>query len=150
MNKLIDVEKALTEDDLKLFEKNFDVIIPQSIKNHYLKYNGGYPENTVFYSADDDREYVINYFFSIGGYGGKKIEKTLTLLRDENVFPNWLIPFADDIGGDIFAYSLRNGEEGSIYYYSHEFDYGENPEEHVTKLADNIEAFLEVLLSEEE
>ena len=36
MNKFIDVEKALTEDDLKLFEKNFDVIIPQSIKNRLI------------------------------------------------------------------------------------------------------------------
>ena len=45
---------------------------------------------------------------------------------------------------------IREGEEGAIYYYSHDFDYGENPEEHVTKLADNIEVFLESLLPEEE
>lgn len=45
---------------------------------------------------------------------------------------------------------MRKGEEGSIYFYSHEFDPGENPEEHVTKLADDIETFLEVLRPEEE
>ena len=150
MNNFIDVEKSLTEYDLKEFEKKFNIMMPQTIKNHYLKYNGGYPEKTVFYSEEDDIEYTINYFFSIGCNGGMKIEEILPLLRDENVFPNWLVPLADDIGGDLFTYSIRNGEEGAIYYYSHEFEYGDNPEEHATKLADNIETFLEALLPEEE
>lgn len=150
MNSFIDVERALTEDDLRKFERAFNIQMPQSIKQHYLKYNGGYPERTVFYSEEDDIEYTVNYFFSIGGNDGMKVEETMSLLSDEKVFPKWLVPLADDAGGDLFAYSIREGEEGAIYYYSHDFDYGENPEEHVTKLADNIEVFLESLLPEEE
>lgn len=39
------------------------------------------------------------------------IEKTLPLLRDEKIFPIWLVPLANDEGGNLFAYSIRNGEE---------------------------------------
>ena len=54
------------------------------------------------------------------------------------------------MGGDIFAYSIRAGEEGSIYYYSHEFDYGENPEKYVTFLSKDIDTFLESLIPDDD
>ena len=97
-----------------------------------------------------DREYAVNYFFSIGCEGGKTIEKTLSIIRDDSVFPSWLVPLADEMGGDIFAYSTRAGEEGAIYYYSHEFSYGENPEKYVTFLAKDIDTFLEALISDDD
>ena len=139
----------LTEEDLKQFEQTYDILIPQSIKNHYLKYNGGYPERNVFVSEGNEREYVVNYFYSIGCGDDMALEKTLPLLG-KDIFPDWLVPLADDIGGDIFAYSIRKGEEGAIYYYSHEFEYGENPEENVTRLSDDINTFLDSLILEEE
>lgn len=148
-NNFFNVKNTLIEEDLKLFEQTYNILIPQSIKNHYLKYNGGYPERNVFVSEEDKREYTVNYFYSIESGDGMAIEKILPLL-DNMIFPDWLVPLADDIGGDIFAYSIRKGEEGVIYYYSHEFEYGENPEEYVTRLSDDIETFLDSLIAEEE
>ena len=60
------------------------------------------------------------------------------------------MPLADELGGDIFAYSLRASEEGTIYYYSHEFEYGENPEKYVTFLAQDIDTFLDSLTPDDE
>lgn len=149
-NKFINTKRSLTNDDLKQFESNFNVKIPEKIKNHYLKFNGGYPERSIFHLNGCDREYAVNYFFSIGCESGKTLEKTLSIIRDDSIFPSWLIPLADEMGGDIFAYSLRAGEEGAIYYYSHDFEYGKNPEEYVTFLAEDIDSFLEALTPDED
>ena len=149
-NKFLNTKRLLTNDDLKQFESKFNVVMPEKIKKHYLKFNGGYPERSIFHLGGRDREYAVNYFFSIGCEGGKTIEKTLSIIRDDSVFPSWLVPLADETGGDIFAYSTRAGEEGAIYYYSHEFSYGENPEKYVTFLAKDIDTFLEALISDDD
>ena len=119
--------------------------MPYKIKEHYIKYNGGYPERNVFCIKGDDTKYIIDYFYSIGCSEGNMLEKVLPLLRDSNVFPEWLVPLADEEGGDIFAYSIKKEDEGAIYYYSHEFEYGENPENYIKFLAKDIEIFLESL-----
>ena len=149
-NKFLNTKRSLTNDDLKQFESKFNVVMPEKIKKHYLKFNGGYPERSIFHLGGRDREYAVNYFFSIGCEGRKTIEKTLSIIRDDSVFPSWLVPLADEMGGDIFAYSTRAGEEGAIYYYSHEFSYGENPEKYVTFLAKDIDTFLEALISDDD
>jgi hypothetical protein len=38
---------------------------------------------------------------------------------------------------------------GAIYYYDHEFEYGEDPEDHVTYLAESITIFINSLVEEE-
>lgn len=149
-NNFINTKRSLTNDDLKQFESKFNVVMPEKIKRHYLKYNGGYPERNIFKLDGNEREYAVNYFFSIGCEGGKTIEKIWPIIRDDTVFPSWLVPLADEMGGDIFAYSIRAGEEGSIYYYSHEFDYGENPEKYVTFLSKDIDTFLESLIPDDD
>ncbi|MBQ3583718.1 MAG: hypothetical protein IJA27_03295 [Lachnospiraceae bacterium] len=45
---------------------------------------------------------------------------------------------------------FRKKEEGAIYYYSHEFEYGENPEKSIKFLAKDIDAFLNCLDFEED
>ena len=149
-NNFFGVKRALTDGDLKQFETEYNIAMPLKIREHYLKYNGGYPERNVFYSVEDERQYIVNYFFSIGCGEGMTIEKTLPLLRDEKIFTIWLVPLANDEGGNLFAYSIRNGEEGAIYYYSHEFEYGENPEKYIKYLSKDIDAFLNSLDFEEE
>lgn len=42
-------------------------------------------------------------------------------------------------------FSTRRKDNGSIYYYNHEFDYGEDPKEHITFLAASITQLLDRL-----
>lgn len=148
-NIFFSVKKRLTDDDLREFETENNIVMPKKIREHYLRFNGGYPERNVFGSMKDERKYIVNYFFSIGCEEGLTIEKTFPLLRDEKIFPVWLVPLANDEGGNLFAYSLRKGEEGAIYYYSHEFEYGENSEQYIKYLSKDIDAFLNCLDFEE-
>ena len=83
-NNFFGVKRALTDGALKQFETEYNIAMPLKIREHYLKYNGGYPERNVFYSVEDERQYIVNYFFSIGCGEGMTIEKTLPLLRESH------------------------------------------------------------------
>lgn len=47
-NNFFGVKRALTDGDLKQFETEYNIAMPLKIREHYLKYNGGYPERNVF------------------------------------------------------------------------------------------------------
>lgn len=136
-------KRQLSEEDIKDFEKKYKIDMPNEIKKHYLYFNGGYPEKSLFIS--NDANYVVNYFCSIGCNEGLSVEKILFLLTDKNIFPQWLIPLADDESGNLFCYSVHPESKGKIYYYNHEFEYGDNPENHITYLANNIFDFINAL-----
>lgn len=53
-------------------------------------------------------------------------------------------------GGNLFCFSVREFDFGAVYYYDHEFEYGEDPEEHITWLAESLTAFLNALTENEE
>ena len=148
-NLFMNTKRKLTEKDINEFQTKNKIAMPQEIKSHYLEYNGGYPEKTVF-RAKNGQEYEVNYFLSISCGEGLALEKTLILLDDETAFPKWLVPFANDEGGNLFCYSIRTGEEGAIYYYDHEFEYGENPEENVILLSTSIINFINSLEENED
>lgn len=114
-----------------------------------IYYNGGYPEKCIFVDADG-RKYEVEHFIPIKNSSNKRsLEKVLSLLYDDKVLPSWLIPLADEAGGDLYCYSLRENEIGAIYYWSHEFVYGENPEEHIKYLASNIKQFINAMIEYE-
>ncbi len=122
------------------FWKKYKIDIPNEIKIHYLNFNGGYPEKSLL--IVDGVNYVVNYFCSIGCNGGVSVEKILSLLNDKKIFPQWLIPLANDESGNFFCYSVKPESRGKIYYYNHEFEYGEN---NTTYLANNIFDFINAL-----
>ena len=149
-NPILDAHGKAKKEDLDRIEQKFHVKIPAEVREHYLMYNGGYPERAVFTDKNGE-EYIVGWFIPIRRGKGRSIEKTLGLLReDDGVIPEWLIPFADEDGGNLFCFSVRESDFGTIYYYEHEFEYGEDPEEHVTCLAESLTAFINSLTEEEE
>ena len=36
-------EQKLTAEELAAFEQQYNIALPKAFKEHYLKYNGGYP-----------------------------------------------------------------------------------------------------------
>lgn len=89
------------------------------------------------------------YRAKISGEKKRSVENMLRLLREDEAIPNRLIPFADEDGGNLFCFSVREEDYGAIYYYDHEFEYGEDPEDHVTYLAESITIFINSLVEEE-
>lgn len=148
-NIILHTHGKVEEEDLACIEQKFHVKFPAAVREHYLTYNGGYPEKPVF-TDKNGNTYNVDWFIPISGRKGRSVEKILVLLREDDAIPEWLIPFADEAGGNLFCFSVRESDCGAIYYYNHEFEYGENPEEHVTFLAESITTFINTLVGNED
>lgn len=148
-NAFVNTKVMLNECDLQEIEKKFNFKIPSDIYKHYLLYNGGYPEKCIFVDAAGVR-YEVEHFIPIKNSSNKRsLDKVLSLLYDDNILPSWLVPLADEAGGDLYCYSLRENEIGAIYYWSHEFEYGENAEAQIKYLASNIKQFINSMIEDE-
>ena len=147
-NRILRAYEKAKAEDLECIEQKFQVKIPAAVREHYLAYNGGYPEKPVFTDKSGDA-YIVNWFIPVCSEKKRSVENMLRLLREDEAIPNWLIPFADEDGGTLFRFSVREEDCGAIYYYNHEFGYGGNPEEYVTYLAETITIFINSLVEEE-
>lgn len=148
-NQILDTCGKAKKEDLDRIELKFHIKIPADIRKHYLAYNGGYPERAAF-TDENGEQYLVDSFIPVRNGKGRSVEKTLGLLREDDAIPDWLIPFADEDGGNLFCFSVRASDFGSIYYYDHEFEYGENPEEYVTYLAESITVFINSMIEEDD
>ena len=149
-NQILCAEGKAKKEDLDRIEQKFHVKIPADVREHCLAYNGGYPEKPIFTDKNGD-EYFVDLFIPVRDGKKRPMEKTLELLRaDDGVIPEWLIPFAEEDGGNLFCFSVRESDFGAIYYYDHEFEYGEDLEEHITWLAESITAFINALTEDED
>ena len=134
-NKILESKQPISLNDIKYIENKYKFSMPENIKKHYLKYNGGYPEKSM-YTTDNGEEVIVEWFIPIKREDGRNdLDSVLGILREDNTIPNWLIPFSDEAGGDLYCYSLRENELGAIYYWSHEF----NNDVYITK---SLEEFL--------
>lgn len=117
MPKLSDCSAPLTKEDIKKFELELNVQIPASMKNFYLKYNGGTPSPYCFQPQDEDWDWVeINAFFPIKErtVAFETIEVIAKDIWSRNLMPCNLLPFAMDSGGNYYTLNLKNKK---IYYY---------------------------------
>lgn len=128
-NNFNNTERQISNNDLMIIEAMYKFTFPKDIREHYLTYNGGEPEKYVLRNGED--EYIVNGFIPIKynlAKGATNLEFVLEILRKDNILPEWLIPFADDSGGNFYCFSIRKSDEGSIYYWSHEVvDKSEKP-----------------------
>lgn len=132
---------VIGEADAENFRKITGVEIPDDLKNHFLKYNGGRPIPSCF--ENDVDKFCIRSFLVIA-YGDENysLESTYLDLKSNDLFPSGYLPFAMDEGGDYFLYSMRN-DFGSIYF--NQSEYYEEPDRFMIKLSDNFGKFLNSL-----
>lgn len=141
-NQILETEKNISKFDLLEVEKEFSFTFPNEIKEHYLSFNGGEPEKYMFDGM------TIQLFLSIK-YGDYTLESSLKNMRDECLISDWLIPFAEDAGGDFYCFSLRKEEEGAIYIWRNDdFDY-DHKESAISYVTDSIISFINGMIDEE-
>lgn len=148
-NRFSGTGKNLLESELNDVQKKFAFKFPNEVKEFYLEYNGGEPERYIFVDSDGDI-FTVQKFLPIK-YSNKKnntIEGYLEDFREDGILPEWLIPFAYDPGGDIYGFSTRTEDNGAIYYWSHECDSDEDPEDYLIKLSDSMYSFINKLTND--
>lgn len=116
--EFLQTEQKLTLADIDDFERKIGLKLPQDFKEHYLKFNGGYP--AFEYVKGVKNIFTINSFDSIK-YGVLPIEKLIDDFQKSGVDFNHKIPFANDNGDNIFLISLDSSDYGKIYIIEAEF-----------------------------
>lgn len=142
--KFYKCEKAITEIDLINIEKRLDTKLPEDFKTHYLKFNGGEPEKTLWIDKDNRFENIeIRDFISFLYNQDFKDDPAFSL--PERVIEEWenkevlvnLIPFAMDWLGN---YICINKKDHKIHY----FDRDKEPQIS-TLISPTFRAFIEIL-----
>jgi len=142
MVELVNCEKKITEEDYAEFEKNFSTELPQSLKGHYLRVNGGFLGEK---DVEDDLWGLPVGGFNPIKYGNVTIEKIISdisTIRNidtgEEYKEGQYVPFAYDNGGHTIFISLKGSDYGCIYLYDCDgdgfFEISEGFEKFINKL----------------
>ncbi|MCH4829576.1 hypothetical protein B0A56_12855 [Flavobacterium columnare NBRC 100251 = ATCC 23463] len=150
-NSFVNVAKSITQKEIEEVESYIGGTFPTEFKEHYIKFNGGFPVNDRYCMQDYDTYTSINGFIPIKYHYDNNdnwtLEQTFDHFNKKGYLPLYLIAFASDYGGNKFCIDLRTGDVFLVF-----MDLGhpqENPNA-IRKIADNFESFVNNLEEEEE
>ena len=106
-------------DEIKAFQEEWGLTLPDDFAAFYLKSNGGYPP----FDAVEGEEYVfdIDWFMPIK-YGEVTIDMILRDNREDGVDMKGMLPFAADEYDNLFVLSLSPADYGKVYVIGQEED----------------------------
>src|SRR5258708_7250633 len=136
----------LVAADLDDVEGRFGFKFPKEFRDHYLQFNGGYPEKDRF--VDHAGVCIIHEFLPIRyGNADLTLEHSVQQVKvNSSLLPAYLVQFAVDPGGDYYCFSTRENDYGAIYM----FRMDGNPQRMGEFLSTSLNEFLGKLRSREE
>jgi hypothetical protein len=131
-------------DDIVDFEKKYELIFPDYLKEFFLLYNGAGTEEYRYLKGPS---YSVNSFLPLYSDINASLDLILPAVRDpeEGIGRNDLVPFATDPGGRPFYVSTGESDYGSVYYDV----WGLAEKEPLRKIADSFEEFIDGLQKDE-
>lgn len=121
MLEFYDCEKNITEQEIQIIETKLETVFPEDFKKHYLTWNGGKPNKSLFLNENTyDVEIEIRDFIPMKFHQDFGDDPDFTLEgRTQNEWkdlriPNYLIPYAFDWGGN---YICIHKDNGTIFFY---------------------------------
>lgn len=151
MNIFRETRPAVVEDEIRDAGIEMGVSFPDEMKTHYLRYNGGVPENPCW-EQEDGITFCISEFLPIKYPSeGGTLESTYKRLIEKKIIPNTLIPFAVDWGGNYFC----TDPDGYVYFYatdawSDKLTLEENQRKATRMLCESLSQFIEQLIPDED
>ena len=142
--------EVVSDERINYVEETIGVKFPKSYRELVKRCDGGYPVKDEFDYYDEDFEEVLPG--SIGGFlnlGESPYGHVLKLFYSPpEFFPEGLIAFTDNGGGDFVCFDYRQGKDNldpPIVYWSHEADEGKD----ISFIAPNFDAFIKMLYRSE-
>lgn len=140
--------KVLTKADIEEAETKLGFSFPESFIEHYLKYNGGEPSKTYFYSEESGIEIDIQIFAPIKyRYSEcdqlKTVEEKYAFFKGISELMSEYLPFANDYGGNPICVNVKTGKVYIVW-----MDLGEISQKCFRYLAENFDEFLDGLAEE--
>jgi hypothetical protein len=122
--------------------------IPPSYREFLTQHDGGRPVNYCFSFEHEDRtlEEVVKKFFGVAppaSRGATNLVSTVEILMDR--VPYGVLPIACDPFGNLICLDGRDGRDGPVYFWDHEYE-GEPPDEaNLYEIAPDLQTFLDSL-----
>jgi cell wall assembly regulator SMI1 len=127
--------------------------LPSEFRQHYLKYNGGIPEDNLFPGNGEWEPLEVTGFYpikhkkSVADSESSLLIEHYHLMLGKDVIPDRMLPFACDPGGNFFCLDLH---DGSVHFYATDgFDptlsVAENFVKAQRRLAGSFESFMDDL-----
>ncbi|MFC9711523.1 SMI1/KNR4 family protein [Paenibacillus sp. NPDC056933] len=111
--------EKITINDIREFEGEYVLKLPEQYVDFLLRYNGGYPEKSTFKISDEEGESVVNKFYGIGNMKGN-LGKVFEVLDGE--LPEGFISIANDPGGNEICIGTGERYFGEIYFWMHDME----------------------------
>lgn len=157
-NQFHSCSQPIGNSDLDACETILKRKLPSDFRQHYLKYNGGIPEDNLFPGNDEWEPLEVTGFFPIRHKKSAADPQSSLLIEHyhlmcaKDVIPDRMLPFAYDPGGNFFCLDM---EEGSVYFYATDaFDptlsVADNFLKAQRRLADSFEVFMGHLIHNSE
>ena len=140
--------KKLTRADITEVEAKLGFPFPESLIKHYLRYNGGAPSKTYFYSEESDTEIEVQSFAPIK-YRYHECDKITTVeekymhFQQLSRFMFDYLPFANDYGGNPVCVHVKTGKVYIVW-----MDLGEITQRCFCYLSENFDTFIDGLREE--
>ncbi len=119
----------LTTETLLSIEKDFNIVLPNNLKEFLLKNNASTPSEKYFDTLTSKEE-MLNNIIDFNYESIESFEKIY--IRLKKVLPSDTIPFAKDSFGN---YICMNTSDEKIVFYEHE-------NQQTVYVADNLEEFI--------
>lgn len=125
---ILDSATPITEQDIALVEQRLGKSIPPVYRTFLLAHNGGRPQPDGFSSYGEKGglhdQSRVDWLFGINtGAYYNDLEQHFDMVRERRVPAN-LLPIANDPGGNLICLSTAGAEVGTVYFWDHEFEVG--------------------------
>jgi hypothetical protein len=144
--------KSISLDEIEQIESELNVKMPQSLKQHYIEFNGGTPDQRCWLQGDGYERLCIHRFLPMKYPAGElTIESVYKRGIEKDFLSPDLLPFAIDEGSNFFCVD----SDGVVYFYamdswSAKRTNNENKAKARRQLVSSFEMFLAGLVDEPE
>ncbi|WGS52593.1 SMI1/KNR4 family protein [Paraburkholderia sp. D15] len=155
--KLIQFAAPLNNDDFSYIESRFNITFPSTLRDHYLRGNGGVPDVFKMYYVPEDSspseadEITFNGFYPIK-YKTREKQETLEeeyieFGEHQRLFdPKKYLPFGFDVSGFPFLMDL---DDQKIHLLNRDV-VDDNNNEAIEFVANSLSDFINGMISEDE
>jgi cell wall assembly regulator SMI1 len=117
--RFINSKDPLTSEDIATVERDLGLQFPASVREHFLRANGGRPDPNVYRDQDEDVGVTVHQCLPLLGGRGSAVAIYQNLVVSKSVVPRSFLPFAIDPGGDILFVDCAS-PAGLVYLWHHE------------------------------
>ena len=147
--RIIDSSGPLSEEELRVAERELGLQLPSAYRKFLLTHNGGKPVPGVFNfkgrDGSPDRS-VVDWFLSVHEADFDNLLHYAQTYRGR--IPEWLVPIGHDPYGNLILLGHTGTDTGAVFFWDHEQEISTHSQSgavNVFRVANSFQQFLDQL-----